>query len=171
MVKHALVQGQQAVEQVTDAVRAARPRGRVDVIVIARGGGSLEDLLPFSDETLVRAVHACTTPVVSAIGHEPDTPILDLVADVRASTPTDAAKLVVPDAAEEARIVEVGRARLREAITRRVRSEQERLDSLRSRPVLADPSGAIKPSPSGWPTRASAWRGVSGGPWSGSRTG
>lgn len=144
VVKHALVQGQQAVEQVTDAVRALDRAGEVDVIVIARGGGSLEDLLPFSDETLVRAVHACTTPVVSAIGHEPDTPILDLVADVRASTPTDAAKLVVPDAAEEARIVEVGRARLREAITRRVRSEQERLDSLRSRPVLADPSGAIK---------------------------
>ncbi len=143
VVKHALVQGLQAVEQVTDAVRALDRSGEVDVIVIARGGGSLEDLLPFSDETLVRAVHACTTPVVSAIGHEPDTPILDLVADVRASTPTDAAKLVVPDAVEEARIVEVGRARLREAITRRIRSEQERLDNLRSRPVLADPSGAI----------------------------
>ena len=73
----------------------------VDVIVVTRGGGSLEDLLPFSNEALVRAVAACRTPVVSAIGHEPDTPLLDLVADVRASTPTDAAKRVVPDVAEE----------------------------------------------------------------------
>ena len=80
------------------------------MIVVARGGGSVEDLLPFSDEALVRAVAACRTPVVSAIGHEPDTPLLDLVADVRASTPTDAAKLVVPDVAEELRRVEHGRA-------------------------------------------------------------
>ncbi|WP_232548384.1 exodeoxyribonuclease VII large subunit [Propioniciclava soli] len=143
VTRHALVQGQQAVEQVTDAVRALDRSGEVDVIVIARGGGSLEDLLPFSDETLARAVHACRTPVVSAIGHEPDVPILDLVADVRASTPTDAAKLVVPDAAEEARVVATGRDRLREAVVRRVRSEQDRLGALRSRPVLADPSGAI----------------------------
>jgi exodeoxyribonuclease VII large subunit len=76
------------------------------VIVVARGGGSVEDLLPFSDEALIRAVHAMPHPVVSAIGHEPDQPLLDLVADVRASTPTDAAKLVVPDVAEELRIVE-----------------------------------------------------------------
>lgn len=143
VTRHALVQGQQAVEQVTDALRALERSGEVDVIIIARGGGSLEDLLPFSDETLVRAVHACSVPVVSAIGHEPDVPILDLVADVRASTPTDAAKLVVPDAAEEARIIATGRDRLRDAVARRVRTEQDRLDALRSRPVLSDPSGAI----------------------------
>lgn len=143
VVRHALVQGPQAVEQVTDAVAALDRAAEVDVIVIARGGGSLEDLLPFSDETLVRAVHACATPVVSAIGHEPDTPILDLVADVRASTPTDAAKLVVPDAAEETRVIDVGRQRLRDAIARRLRTEQDRLDGLRSRPVLAHPGGAI----------------------------
>lgn len=143
VVRHALVQGPQAVEQVTDAVAALDRAAEVDVIVIARGGGSLEDLLPFSDETLVRAVHACATPVVSAIGHEPDTPILDLVADVRASTPTDAAKLVVPDAAEESRVIDVGRQRLRDAIARCLRTEQDRLDGLRSRPVLAHPGGAI----------------------------
>ena len=75
------------------------------MIVVARGGGSLEDLLPFSDEALVRAVAACRTPVVSAIGHELDTPLLDLVADVRASTPTDAAKRVVPDVGEELQLI------------------------------------------------------------------
>ena len=85
------------------------------MIVIARGGGSVEDLLPFSDEALVRAVAACRTPVVSAIGHETDTPLLDLVADVRASTPTDAAKRVVPDVAEELERV----AQLRGAARRR----------------------------------------------------
>ncbi len=143
IVRHALMQGQQAVEQVTDAVAWLDREPEVDVIVIARGGGSLEDLLPFSDETLVRAVFACRTPVVSAIGHEPDTPILDLVADVRASTPTDAAKRIVPDAADEARIIAQGRDRLRQAIVRRVRAEQEGLDALRSRPVLRDPSGSL----------------------------
>jgi exodeoxyribonuclease VII large subunit len=141
--RYALVQGLQAVEQVTDALRWLDAQPEVDVIVIARGGGSLEDLLPFSDEGLARAVFACRTPVVSAIGHETDTPILDLVADARASTPTDAAKLVVPDAAEEARIIATGRDRLRAAISGRVRAQQEALDALRSRPVLRDPSGAV----------------------------
>ena len=143
VTRHALMQGLQAVEQVTDALRSLDADLAVDVIVIARGGGSVEDLLPFSDEGLARAVFACRTPVVSAIGHETDTPILDLVADVRASTPTDAAKLVVPDAADEARIIATGRDRLRAAITARVRSQQEALDALRSRPVLRDPSGAV----------------------------
>ena len=141
--RYALMQGLQAVEQVTDALRWLDAQPQVDVIVIARGGGSLEDLLPFSDEGLARAVFACRTPVVSAIGHETDTPILDLVADVRASTPTDAAKLVVPDAEEEARIIAIGRDRLRAAITGHLRRQQEGLDALRSRPVLRDPSGAI----------------------------
>ena len=143
VVRHALVQGTSAVEQVTDAVAWLDRQPDVDVIVIARGGGSLEDLLPFSDETLVRAVAACRTPVVSAIGHEVDTPILDLVADVRASTPTDAAKLVVPDAAAESAVIDRGLERLRAAIARRLGDEQRGLDDLRSRPVLRDPSGAI----------------------------
>ncbi|MFT3875871.1 MAG: exodeoxyribonuclease VII large subunit [Propioniciclava sp.] len=142
-IRHALMQGQQCAEQVTDALRALDAHPDVEVIIVARGGGSLEDLLPFSDESLARAVFACRTPVVSAIGHETDTPILDLVADVRASTPTDAAKRVVPDAAEEARVIATGRQRLRDAIVRKVRTEQDWLDSQRSRPVLRDASGAI----------------------------
>ena len=141
--RYAAMQGNQAAEQVAEAVRWCDAQPEVDVIIVARGGGSLEDLLPFSDEGLARTVFACRTPVVSAIGHETDTPILDLVADWRASTPTDAAKRVVPDAAEEARIIGVGLDRLRAAITQRVRSEQQGLDAVRSRPVLRDPSGAV----------------------------
>ena len=141
--RDAAMQGNQAAEQVAAAVRWCDAQPEVDVIIVARGGGSLEDLLPFSDEGLARTVFACRTPVVSAIGHETDTPILDLVADWRASTPTDAAKRVVPDAAEEARIIGVGLDRLRAAITQRVRSEQQGLDAVRSRPVLRDPSGAV----------------------------
>ena len=97
------MQGPFAAEEVTDALRRLDADAEVDVIVIARGGGSLEDLLPFSDETLIRAVAACRTPVVSAIGHEQDTPLLDYVADLRASTPTDAAKRVVPTSASSSR--------------------------------------------------------------------
>lgn len=143
LVRHALMQGQQAVEQVMAALRNLDGLEHVHVIVVARGGGSMEDLLPFSDETLARAVFRCRTPVVSAIGHETDTPILDLVADVRASTPTDAAHLVVPDAAAEAQVIATGLSKLRAAITRRVLSEQQHLDALRSRPVLRDPGGAL----------------------------
>ncbi|MGW1224759.1 exodeoxyribonuclease VII large subunit [Streptomyces sp. NPDC002530] len=100
-VRNAAVQGVHAVNQVVRAVEELDALDEVDVIVVARGGGSVEDLLPFSDEQLIRAVARCRTPVVSAIGHEPDSPLLDLVADVRASTPTDAAKKVVPDVGEE----------------------------------------------------------------------
>ncbi len=103
----------------------------------------MEDLLPFSDEGLIRAVAKCRTPVVSAIGHEPDQPLLDLVADVRASTPTDAAKLVVPDVVEELRIVAVGRDRLRGAITAYLDREATLLATLRSRPALADPGSLL----------------------------
>jgi exodeoxyribonuclease VII large subunit len=115
----------------------------VDVIVIARGGGSVEDLLPFSDEALLRAVHRARTPVVSAIGHEPDPPLLDLVADVRASTPTDAAKLVVPDVAEEIRGVEWARDRIRSSLDAWLTREETGLAALRSRPALAVPSSLV----------------------------
>jgi exodeoxyribonuclease VII large subunit len=142
-VRHALVQGQQAVEQLIDAIRSLDAHPEVDVIIVARGGGSLEDLLPFSDEALARAVFACRTPVVSAIGHETDTPILDLVADVRASTPTDAAKRVVPDAATESELVRGALARVRAAISGRVDAEQRRLAEVRSRPVLRDPAAFL----------------------------
>ncbi len=142
-VRHSLVQGPAAVEQLIDAIRSLDAHPEVDVIIVARGGGSLEDLLPFSDEALARAVFACRTPVVSAIGHETDTPILDLVADVRASTPTDAAKRVVPDAAAEAELVRTGLARVRTAIIGRIDQENRRLADLRSRPVLRDPSAVL----------------------------
>jgi exodeoxyribonuclease VII large subunit len=143
VVHHALMQGPHTVEQVMAGLRALDGEETVQVIIIARGGGSMEDLLPFSDETLARAVFHCRTPVISAIGHETDTPILDLVADLRASTPTDAAKRVVPDALAEAQVIATGLSRLRGAITRRILAEQQSLDALRSRPVLRDPSGAL----------------------------
>ncbi|MDQ1616856.1 MAG: exodeoxyribonuclease large subunit, partial [Actinomycetota bacterium] len=98
-VRNTIVQGPNAVSRIVEALRDLDADSNVDVIVVARGGGSVEDLLPFSDETLCRAIAACTTPVVSAIGHEPDSPLCDLVADLRAATPTDAAKRIVPDAA------------------------------------------------------------------------
>lgn len=138
-VKYAAMQGMHAAREVIEAVQALDRDPGVDVIVIARGGGSVEDLLPFSDEAVVRAVFAATTPVVSAIGHEQDSPILDLVADVRASTPTDAAKRVVPDVAEESVRVSQTRDRARVAIRGLVERELHQLAALRSRPVLADP--------------------------------
>ncbi|SDL40529.1 exodeoxyribonuclease VII large subunit [Tessaracoccus oleiagri] len=142
-VEHALVQGVNAAESVMTALAKLDGDPHVDVIIIARGGGSMEDLLPFSDEGLVRAVARATTPVVSAIGHEPDTPIVDFVADVRASTPTDAAKRVVPDVAQELGIVDDLRRRLRQAVVGRLDREQRQLDEVRSRPVLVDPTSAF----------------------------
>lgn len=142
-IRHALMQGPSAAQQVADALGVLDRHPEVDVIVVARGGGSLEDLLPFSDEGLVRAAFACRTPIVSAIGHETDTPILDLVADLRASTPTDAAKRVVPDAAAEAEHVRQALARARRAVEHRLAAEQRLLDDLRSRPVLRDPAATL----------------------------
>lgn len=142
-VEHSLMQGPQAVAQVIAALTSLTRRPEVDVIIIARGGGSLEDLLPFSDEALVRAVADCRTPVVSAIGHETDTPILDLVADLRASTPTDAARRVVPDAAAEVDGLAGATRRLRQAMANTVAQEQRRLDDLRNRPVLQNPTAVL----------------------------
>jgi exodeoxyribonuclease VII large subunit len=142
-VEYAAMQGPNCAAQVIDAVRKLDADPEVEVIVIARGGGSVEDLLPFSDEALVRAVHAVTTPVVSAIGHEPDSPILDLVADLRASTPTDAARRIVPDVTDEAQRVAQARERIRHSIRRRIVTEQEHLDGLRHRPSLADPRSGL----------------------------
>jgi len=139
LVKPVPVQGPYAVTEITEAIRALDADPEVEVIVVARGGGSVEDLLPFSDESLVRAVAACRTPVVSAIGHEQDSPLLDLVADLRASTPTDAAKRVVPDVGEEIQRIAQLRARARQVATGRVERERHALDALRSRPALAEP--------------------------------
>ncbi|WP_328396956.1 exodeoxyribonuclease VII large subunit [Streptomyces sp. NBC_00390] len=121
-VRNVAVQGVHAVTQVVQAVKELDALPDVDVIIVTRGGGSVEDLLPFSDEQLIRAVAACATPVVSAIGHEPDSPLLDLVADLRASTPTDAAKKVVPDVGEELERVQ----QLRDRALRHVRGLLER---------------------------------------------
>ncbi len=138
-VRNTAVQGPSAVAQIVEALRGLDEDPEVDVIVIARGGGSTEDLLPFSDETLCRAIADCRTPVVSAVGHEPDNPLCDLVADLRAATPTDAAKKVVPDTvAELARVAEL-RQRSARALRQWVTREQRTVAQLRSRPVLADP--------------------------------
>jgi len=142
-VVHAAVQGPYAVQEVTDALHALDADSEVDVIIIARGGGSIEDLLPFSDESLVRAVAACRTPVVSAIGHEQDIPLLDLVADVRASTPTDAARRVVPDIGEQVAIVSELRSRARRQLAGRLDREAAWLAGIRSRPALAHPAAEI----------------------------
>lgn len=142
-VRHALVQGPEAATMVMERLAELDRDPSVDVIIIARGGGSLEDLLPFSDEGLVRAVSQCRTPVVSAIGHEPDTPIIDLVADVRAATPTAAAKLVVPDVVEERTQVRADLGRIRQAIVSRLGRWQQDLDALTSRPVMTDPTASF----------------------------
>ena len=139
VVRHAVMQGSSSAQAVIEALGAISSDADVDVIVIARGGGSVEDLLPFSDEALIRAVFACSTPVVSAIGHDVDTPILDLVADFRASTPTDAAKRIVPDVREELAGVAAMRGRALQAVQRLVAREDHHLAQLRSRPVLANP--------------------------------
>jgi exodeoxyribonuclease VII large subunit len=137
------VQGAQSVPQILKALAILDADPDVEVIVIARGGGSVEDLLPFSDEALCRAVSAARTPVVSAIGHEPDTPLLDHVADLRCSTPTDASKRIVPDVKEEALRVRQMRDRGRRALHGWVDTQVRLLNQLRSRPVLADPLGPI----------------------------
>jgi exodeoxyribonuclease VII large subunit len=143
-VREVAVQGPYAVAEVTAALAALDADPRIEVIVLARGGGSVEDLLPFSDETLVRAVAAARTPVVSAIGHEQDSPLVDFVADVRASTPTDAAKLVVPDVAEQQALVDGLARRAFRAVDARLLREQAVITGLCSRPVLADPGAGLR---------------------------
>ncbi len=138
------VQGPTAVPQIIDALKVLENDDAVDVIVIARGGGSVEDLLPFSDEALCRAVFGCRTPVVSAIGHETDAPLLDYVADVRASTPTDAAKRIVPDLAEETQLIGRARRRLDRAVLTLIDREEHRLEAWRSRPSIARPESMVE---------------------------
>jgi exodeoxyribonuclease VII large subunit len=138
-VHHCAVQGLNAASSVIEGLRRLDADPDVEVIVIARGGGSVEDLLPFSDEGLVRAVAACRTPVVSAVGHETDTTLVDHAADVRAATPTDAAHRVVPEIGEQRRLVDGLRARARALVEARLEQQQRWLESVRSRPVLASP--------------------------------
>ena len=142
-VINTLVQGDRAVAEIILALEQLDLMPDVDVIIIARGGGSFQDLLPFSDERLVRAAAAATTPIVSAIGHENDQPLLDLVADLRASTPTDAAKRVVPDIAEEFSKLSNAAERIWFRMSSLVENQQQSIASLRSRPVLASPFGFV----------------------------
>ncbi len=143
-VENTVVQGPTAVPQLLAALARLDADPAVEVIVLARGGGSVEDLLPFSDETLCRAVAACRTPVISAIGHEPDHPIVDDVADLRCSTPTDAGKRVVPDAAAELRQVQQLRGRARRALIGWVSTERARLDRLTCSTVLTEPFAPLE---------------------------
>ena len=138
-IREVTVQGAAAVSEVSDALRELEANKDVEVIIITRGGGSFEDLLPFSDEGLVRLAASCTTPIVSAIGHEKDSPLLDLVADYRASTPTDAAKRVVPDISEEIAMIEAMRDRARRTLVNRLDLESTRITNFRNRPVMKDP--------------------------------
>ena len=138
-IREVAVQGAAAVIEVSAALRELEANLEVDVIIITRGGGSFEDLLPFSDEGLVRLAASCETPIVSAIGHEQDAPLLDLVADVRASTPTDAAKKVVPDIEEELAMINQLRDRANRRLLNFLDLETSRLFALRERPVLKDP--------------------------------
>lgn len=141
---HAAVQGDRSPAEVARAIERLDADPEVEVIIVARGGGDFQNLLGFSDELVLRAAAAATTPIVSAIGHEADRPLLDEVADLRASTPTDAAKRVVPDVAEELLRVEQARGRLGLRMTALIAREIDRVEQLRSRPVLQHPERMIE---------------------------
>jgi exodeoxyribonuclease VII large subunit len=138
-IREVTVQGAAAVNEVSEALRELEADKTVEVIIITRGGGSFEDLLPFSDEGLVRLAASCNTPIVSAIGHEKDSPLLDLVADYRASTPTDAAKRVVPDIAEEIAMITAFKDRSRRRLVNFIDLESTRITNFMARPVMKDP--------------------------------
>jgi len=142
-IREVTVQGAAAVSEVSAALAELEALADVDVIIITRGGGSFEDLLPFSDEGLVRLAAKCSTPIVSAIGHEKDSPLLDLVADFRASTPTDAAKRVVPDINEEFDLIEKLRDRASRFMRNMIELESSKIANLAARPVLRDPAVMI----------------------------
>ncbi len=143
-IREVAVQGAAAVVEVSEALRELESIADVDVIIITRGGGSFEDLLPFSDESLVRLAASCETPIVSAIGHEKDSPLLDLVADYRASTPTDAAKRVVPDIEQEIADINKIRDRMYRRLVSAIEFELNQIAQLRNRPVMKDPSVMVK---------------------------
>jgi exodeoxyribonuclease VII large subunit len=142
-VIHTLVQGDKAAAEIVMAIQQLDAMKEVDVIIVARGGGSFQDLLPFSDERVVRAAAAASKPIVSAIGHENDQPLLDLVADLRASTPTDAAKRVVPDVVEERKNIRNALERINFRILSYLDTQIQLIKSIVSRPVLASPFGFV----------------------------
>ena len=139
-IREVAVQGAAAVVEVSAALKELDANPDVDVIIITRGGGSFEDLLPFSDEGLIRLVASSTTPIVSAIGHEKDAPLLDLVADWRASTPTDAGKKVVPDVEEELRKITQLQERGARTLTHFIERELSHLKQMMFRPIFRDPT-------------------------------
>ncbi len=143
-VIHTLVQGDKAAAEIVMAIQQLDAMKEVDVIIVARGGGSFQDLLPFSDERVVRAAAAASKPIVSAIGHENDQPLLDLVADLRASTPTDAAKRVVPDVVEERKNIRTALDRINFRILSYLDTQIQLIKSIVSRPVLASPFGFVE---------------------------
>jgi len=142
-VREVKVQGVTAVREVSQAIRELDAIDDIDVIVVTRGGGSFEDLLPFSDESLLRVVAKAITPIVAAIGHEEDRPIIDYVADYRASTPTDAARRIVPDVEQEIAALTTARATMRQVVEQALRYREQQLAVLRSRPALANPAALI----------------------------
>lgn len=143
VIREVAVQGASAVRQVSDAITELDAIDDVDVIVVARGGGAFEDLLPFSDESLIRVVAKCQTPIVAAIGHEEDRPLIDYVADYRASTPTDAARRIVPDVVQELSELRNIRTRAWQIATTRIALAEQTLATLRTRPALSQPSELI----------------------------
>ena len=143
-IREVAVQGAAAVTEVSAALKELDAHPDVEVIIITRGGGSFEDLLPFSDEGLVRLAANSTTPIVSAIGHEKDSPLLDLVADWRASTPTDAGKRVVPDIREELQNLSNLQDRSFRFLRNLLSQEKNFISQLRSRPVVKDPHSMIR---------------------------
>ena len=144
-VVHAHVQGAQCPADVTEAIRRLDADPEVDVIIVARGGGSFEDLIGFSDEGVVRAAASCSTPLVSAVGHEDDWTLIDLAADLRASTPTDAAKKVVPDVMEQIQLVESAQQQMRMRIQARVDNEMRLVEGYANRPSLTQPLTMLEP--------------------------
>jgi exodeoxyribonuclease VII large subunit len=138
-VQHCPVQGDKAAPEIIKAIELLDSDPDIDVIILARGGGSFQDLLVFSDEKVVRAVANCKTPIVSAIGHENDRPLTDEVADLRASTPTDAAKRVVPDVLEERKKISQALERIGLRVAGFIDNQIELILGIRSRPILANP--------------------------------
>lgn len=142
-VHYSAVQGDRAAIEVAAGIAALDADPEVDVIIVARGGGDFQHLLPFSDERVVRAAAVAITPLVSAIGHEADRPLLDEVADLRASTPTDAAKRVVPDVGEQLAGIDQARSRITTRMSQLLSHEIDRIAQLRARPVLALPERIV----------------------------
>jgi exodeoxyribonuclease VII large subunit len=142
-VREVAVQGVNCVKQVSGALSELDAISDIDVIVIARGGGAFEDLLPFSDESLIRVVAGIDTPVVAAIGHEEDRPLIDYVADYRASTPTDAARKIVPDVLQEISDLRNARSRIQALVSAGITRLEQQLALTKSRPALASPATLI----------------------------